>query len=176
MYYNSISYIQYDLIANKGNIKSQFIVCFFRVANFFSQRRNNFLYSIIGLPIRIIYKIIIEWFLTVEIPASIKIGKGLKIHHGQGLVLNSQIVIGENVTLKHNTTIGAQTDYKDNFIAAPIIGNNVIIHPHSIIIGNIKIEDNVIIGAGSVVTKKVNKNSIVAGNPAKVIKKLKDEE
>lgn len=170
MYYKSISLIKYDMVANKGNLKAQLIISFFRISNYFSQRRNNLFFLMIGLPIRILYKFIIEWILAVEIPASVKIGKGFKLHHGQGLVLNSRVEIGENVTLKHNTTIGAKTDLNDKFISAPKIGNNVIVHPHSVIMANV--EDNVIIGAGSIVTKTIYSYSIVAGNPAKLLKKL----
>lgn len=49
------------------------------------------------------------------------------------------------------------------------IFDNVFIGAHSIIIGNVKIGPNAIIAAGSVVTKDVPANSIVGGNPAKVI-------
>ena len=55
---------------------------------------------------------------------------------------------------------------------APMIGNNVEIGSNSVIIGNIVIGDNVIVGAGSVVIKNVEDNCIVAGNPAKVIRKI----
>ena len=51
-----------------------------------------------------------------------------------------------------------------------MIGNNVWIGAHSIILGDISIGDNSVIGAGSVVVKDVPANAIVAGNPAKVIK------
>ena len=51
-----------------------------------------------------------------------------------------------------------------------MIGDNVVIYPHSIIIGDIKIGNNVKIGAGSIVTKDVPDNCIVAGNPAQIIK------
>lgn len=49
------------------------------------------------------------------------------------------------------------------------IMDNVFIGGHSIIVGDVRIGPNVIIGAGSVVTKDVPPNSIVAGNPARVI-------
>lgn len=161
-----------DIKNNRSNYKALFIILFFRVAHFFSERRNVWWLFIVGFPIRLCYKLIVEWVLGVEIPAPTKIGEGLRIHHGQGLVLNPRVILGRNVTLKHNTTIGASTNEQDKFIGAPIIGNNVIIHPHSIIIGNILIGDNVIIGAGSVVVKNIESNSIAVGNPARVIKKI----
>lgn len=49
------------------------------------------------------------------------------------------------------------------------IGNNVFIGVNSILLPGVIVEDNVIIAAGSVVTKSIPKNSIVAGNPAKKI-------
>lgn len=159
-----------DYIANCRNPKALFIIFFFRIAHFFSQKRRIVILWPIGFLLRLGYKIIVEWILGVEIPASVEVGEGLQIHHGQGLVLNSRVRIGKNVTLKHNTTIGASVDSNNKFIAAPIIGNNVIIHPHTIIFGDVFIGDNAIIGAGSVVFEDVQANSIVAGNPAKLIK------
>lgn len=104
--------------------------------------------------------------LKCEIPDSVSIGEGLIIHHGTGLVINSAVVIGTNVTLKHNTTIGNKEGLNGEDLGSPIIGNNVIIGPHSVIFGPIKIGD------GSIVTRDVPSKTIVAGNPARVIKLL----
>ena len=53
---------------------------------------------------------------------------------------------------------------------APMIGNNVDIGANVSIIGPVKIGDNVIIGAGSVVVKNISTNKIAVGNPAKEVK------
>lgn len=63
--------------------------------------------------------------------------------------------------------------HKTGFAKPIIIGNNVWIGGHSVIIGGVEIGDNSIIASGSVVTKDVPENTIFAGNPAK---KLKDIE
>lgn len=55
----------------------------------------------------------------------------------------------------------------------PVIGNSVLIGANAVIIGNVRIGDNSIIGAGSVVTKDIPANSVAFGVPAKVIKKIK---
>lgn len=94
------------------------------------------------------------------------LGTGLMIWHGFSTIINAQL-IGENCTIWHHVTIGNKLD---NSECKPIIGNNVKICTGSIIIGNIKIGDNVIVGAGSVVVKDIPNNCVVAGCPAKIIK------
>lgn len=55
-------------------------------------------------------------------------------------------------------------------INKPSIGNNVMITTNAIVIGNINIGDNAIIGAGAVVTKDVPPNAVVVGNPQRILK------
>lgn len=93
-----------------------------------------------------------------------KIGGGLKLAHPYATIINAKEV-GNNVYINHLVTIGEKEGKR------PSIGNNVQIHAHAIIIGNVVIGDNAIVGAGAVVVKHVPKNAIVAGNPAKIIKK-----
>ena len=54
-------------------------------------------------------------------------------------------------------------------IGSPVIGNNVFIGPHSIIIGDLKIGNNCAIGPGSIVTSDISDNAVVVGNPAKIV-------
>lgn len=88
------------------------------------------------------------------------------------------ITIGNNCLIGHNVTIATLNHDFDpskraNINPSPVvIGNNVWIASDSTILPGITIEDGAIIGAGSVVTKNVQKNTIVAGNPARVIKKI----
>lgn len=55
----------------------------------------------------------------------------------------------------------------------PVIGDNVIIGTHSQIIGNVKIGNNAVVGAGAIVTHDVPDNVVVVGNPAKILIKNK---
>ena len=58
--------------------------------------------------------------------------------------------------------------------AYPIkVGNNVWFGGNVTVLSGVKIGDNAVIGAGSVVTKDIPKNCVAAGNPCKVIKKIK---
>ena len=72
----------------------------------------------------------------------------------------------------HCTTIGNKELRNGSFSKSPVIGDNVNIGSNVCIIGPISIGTNVIIGAGSVVTKDVPSNSVVVGNPARIIKNI----
>ena len=104
----------------------------------------------------------------VELPIKQNVyKKKLRLGHTHNITINSNTILGENITLHHNVTIGSKQ--WGNNKGAPTIMDDVIIYPHSIIVGNITIRKNSIIGAGSVVLKNVEKNTIVAGNPAKKV-------
>lgn len=73
------------------------------------------------------------------------------------------------MTIYNGVTLGAQN--RGQHQGSPIIGNNVFLGPNAVIVGKIKIGNNVLIAGGSFVNFDVPDNSIVIGNPAKVIHK-----
>lgn len=93
--------------------------------------------------------------------------QGTNFPHPVGIVIAKNAKIGKNCTIYQNVTIGAWND------KSPIIGDDVVIYANSVIFGDVKIEDNAVVGAGSVVVDNVPKNAVVAGNPAKIIKYVK---
>lgn len=64
--------------------------------------------------------------------------------------------------------------YEKYRIEKTIIGNNVFLGANSVVLPGVIIEDNVIVGAGAVVTKKLESNGVYAGNPAKYICSIED--
>lgn len=165
---NFFSFVFQDWAANASSSKGRVIMLLFRIANFCATRR---MYYYIGFPYLVFYKVLVEWFFSIEIPWNIRAGRGLRVYHGQGLVLNSNVVIGNYCTLRHCTTIGNKQRRDGGMTGSPVLGNYVDIGSNVCIIGDLYIGDNVTIGCGSVVTKSFPPNLIVAGNPAVEIKK-----
>lgn len=123
-------------------------------------------------PIFLIYRIIYQKYkvkYNMDIPASVSIGKGFRIEHYGGIVINPKACIGSNVTMLNGVLIGAQNRGKNK--GFPTIGNRVWIGTNAIIVGGIAIGDNVLIAPGAYVNFDVPSNCIVIGNPGRLIHK-----
>jgi acetyltransferase-like isoleucine patch superfamily enzyme len=122
-----------------------------------------------------------------KIGAFVEIQKGVSV--GQRCKISSHTFICEGVTIEDNVFIGhgvmfindiypratangalqTEADWK---VERTIIKNGASIGTGATILANVTIGENAIVGAGSVVTKNVPANCIVAGNPAKVLRKI----
>ena len=106
-------------------------------------------------------------FLTgIEIHPAAKLGPGLFIDHGMGVVIGETSEVGENVTLLQGVTLGGTSLKREK--RHPTLGNNVVVGAGAKIIGGFKIGDGSRIGAGSVVVREVPTNSVVVGVPGRV--------
>lgn len=121
-------------------------------------------------PLWLFYKIMYRHYFIkygFQIPISVKIGKGLLLPHFGGIVINSKSKIGNNCNILQNVTLGnTKRGVKKG---APIIGNKVYIGPSATVVGGITVGDNVLIVGNSFVNFDIPSNSIVIGNPAKII-------
>jgi serine O-acetyltransferase len=106
-------------------------------------------------------------FLTgIEIHPAARLGPGLFIDHGMGVVIGETAELGENVTLLQGVTLGGTSLKREK--RHPTLGNNVVVGAGAKIIGAFKIGDGSRIGAGSVVVREVPPNSVVVGVPGRV--------
>ena len=105
----------------------------------------------------------------MDIPARVRIGKGLRIEHIGNIVINPNAIIGENVTLLNGVLIGSQS--RGAREGTPTIGNSVWIGTNAVVVGKINIGNNVLIAPGAFVNFDVPDNTIVLGNPGKIIPK-----
>ncbi|WP_412521669.1 serine O-acetyltransferase [Staphylococcus simulans] len=109
-----------------------------------------------------------RFFTGIEIHPGAKIGKRLFIDHGMGVVIGETCTIGDNVTIYQGVTLGGTGKEKGK--RHPDIGDNVLIAAGSKILGNIKVDSNVNIGANSVVLRDVPSYSTVVGIPGHIVK------
>ena len=106
-------------------------------------------------------------FLTgIEIHPAARLGRGLFIDHGMGVVIGETEEIGENVTLLQGVTLGGTSLKREK--RHPTLGNNVVVGAGAKIIGAFTIGAGSRIGAGSVVVREVPPNSVVVGVPGRV--------
>lgn len=103
----------------------------------------------------------------IDIPYNTNIGRGFYIGHFGSIVVNGKATIGSNVNISQGVTIGQSNRGPRKGVAT--IGNCVYIGPGAKIVGNVKIGNNVAIGANCVVTKDIPDNAVVAGIPGEVL-------
>jgi serine O-acetyltransferase len=111
-----------------------------------------------------------RFFTGIEIHPGAKIGKGLFIDHGMGVVIGETAEVGDNVTLYHGVTLGGTG--KDTGKRHPTVGDNVLIGTGAKVLGPITISEGAKIGANAVVVKDVPANATAVGSPAKNIERI----
>lgn len=124
---------------------------------------------------------LIEQPFVCDYGYNIEIGENFYSNHNLTILDGNKVKFGDNVFIAPNCgfyTAGHPLDYKTRNegleYTKPIeVGNNVWIGGNVIVLPGVKIGDNVVIGAGSVVNKDIPSNSVAVGNPCKVIKELK---
>lgn len=93
--------------------------------------------------------------IKVRLPKSTRL-----CHKGLGVVIGSGVTLGENVHIYPHVMIGRMSEKKRGY---PKIGNNVTIYTGAVVVGNINIGDNCIIGALSFVCRDLSPNTIIKG-------------
>lgn len=132
----------------------------YRLANWLYKKKIPILPKIIKGIIFLIY--------NSSIPYEAEIGEKTKLGYGGiAVVIHKRAKIGEKCIISQCVTIGGRSNK-----GVPIIGDSVYIGAGAKVLGGIKVGSNSIIGANAVVISDVEENTVVAGVPAKVIKKI----
>lgn len=105
----------------------------------------------------------------IEIHPGAKIGKGLFIDHGSGVVIGETAEIGDNCTIYQGVTLGGTG--KDTGKRHPTLGDNVMVGSGARVLGPFKVGDNSKIAANAVVLNEVPPNCTAVGVPAKIVKR-----
>jgi len=109
-----------------------------------------------------------RFFTGIEIHPGAKIGRGLFIDHGMGVVIGETTEIGDNCTLYQGVTLGGTG--KESGKRHPTLGNNVTVGSGAKVLGPFTVGDNSKIAAGAVVLREVPPNSTCVGVPARIVK------
>ena len=106
-------------------------------------------------------------FITgIEIHPAARLGRGLFIDHGMGIVIGETAEVGNNVSLLQGVTLGGTSTRREK--RHPTLQDNVTVGAGAKIIGAITIGENSRVGAGSVVVRDVPPNAVVVGVPGRV--------
>jgi serine O-acetyltransferase len=167
--FDNLKYDVKNIMENDPSAKGFFEVLFLypsmqalmmhRVAFWFYKKKRFFMARLISQLNR---------FLTgIEIHPGARIGKGLFIDHGMGVVIGETAEIGDNVTIYHGVTLGGTG--KDKGKRHPTVGNNVVVGAGAKVLGPIYVGDGARVGANAVVLKDVPANATAVGIPARII-------
>ena len=151
-----------DFAANRSDPKAQFVLGFFRLAHW--ARTGGREKRAISVPIVMAYRLVVEMLLGIELRPKTQVGAGLRLFHGQGLVINDRAVLGGNVTLRHGVTIGSLVDGGP----CPVIEDDVEFGASSLVLGPVRIGKGAKIGAGAIVVRDVPAGGVARGPAAEV--------
>ena len=135
----------------------------YRISHFFYMHKFFFLARLTSQISRLL--------TGIEIHPGAKIGKGLFIDHGMGVVIGETAEIGDNVTIYHGVTLGGTGKHEGK--RHPTLGDNVLIGTGAKVLGPITIGNNAKVGANSVVLHNVPECATAVGLRAKNILKAK---
>lgn len=120
------------------------------------------------VPARVVSQL--SRFLTgIEIHPGATIGRRFFIDHGAGIVIGETAEIGDNVMLYHGVTLGGTGKQKNK--RHPTVEDNVMIGAGTIVLGPVTIGANTKVGAGSVVTQDLPPNVTAVGSPVRIVRK-----
>jgi serine O-acetyltransferase len=108
-----------------------------------------------------------RWITGIEIHPGARIGKGVFIDHGMGVVIGETAVVGDNCLLYQGVTLGGTG--KIHGKRHPTLEDNVVVGAGAKVLGAITVGANTRIGAGSVLLRNVDADSTVVGIPGRVI-------
>ena len=108
-------------------------------------------------------------FLTgIEIHPGAKLGRGILIDHGSGVVIGETAEVGDNCTIYQGVTLGGTG--KDKGKRHPTIGSNVLIGSGAKILGPLTVSDNCKIASNAVLLSDLAENSTAVGVPARTVR------
>jgi serine O-acetyltransferase len=137
-----------------------------RLGQYASAQRRNPVASVLRFVVR---AVLANWQLTygIELPIATQVGAGLFIGHPGSIVIHPRARIGRNCNISQGVTLSqANRGPRKGY---PVVGDDVYIGPGAVLVGAVRVGNNVAIGANCVVTKDMPDDAVVVGVPGRVI-------
>jgi serine O-acetyltransferase len=138
---------------------------YLRKVQYYRESRNSW-----GMPGYVYNRLMLNYYRMrygFDISPNTRIGPGLYLGHFSGVVISPYAILGSNINVAHGVTIGAES--RGRRIGAPTLEDRVWVGPHAIIVGNITIGTEAMVGPGAYVNFDVPARAVVLGNPGKVV-------
>lgn len=116
-------------------------------------------------PLHALLTLAVQCLTGIELGRGARIGPGLLVMHGAGLVVHGQAVLGEDCVLLQGVTVGNRRPAGP----APVIGDRVVLNAYAQVLGEVRVGDDVAVGALSLVIHDVPSGSVVVGAPARPV-------
>jgi serine O-acetyltransferase len=107
-----------------------------------------------------------------EIHPDAQLAPGLALAHSSGVVIGAHVKTGVDFRIYPGAVLGEPGRGSANAAGFPVFGDHVTIGAHAVVLGSIRVGDGSVIGANSVVIRDVPDNVVVAGSPAKIVRRL----
>ncbi|MEJ5863058.1 serine acetyltransferase [Pseudomonas farsensis] len=165
--------VRADLRAHGGDWGAQgfWVLLVYRFGRWRYGVRPALLRKLLSLVYKVLFKLV-QILTGVELPCEAQVGRNFVIDHFGGIIVSGYARFGDDCRIRNGVVVGLK-NVSDP--CAPVFGNNVDIGTGAKILGNIRIGDNVVIGANAVVLVDVPDNCMAVGVPA-VVKALKPRE
>ncbi|MFI3213065.1 MAG: serine acetyltransferase [Eubacteriales bacterium] len=135
--------------------------CLLRRATYY-QSKNKLYYGLLRMRV---LRLSIKYGYQIGVGATI--GGGLYLGHRGTIIINKKVTMGNNISLSPGVTVGQENRGKRQ--GTPTFGNKIWIGTNAVVVGKIKIGDDVLIAPNAYVNFDVPSSSVVMGNPAKII-------
>lgn len=146
----------------------------YRLEAAFLETHGPWLLRIPGRVLFVVWSRLVQTVTGICLPGTAKIGPGLRIPHGGTIVLHARTAIGRDCCLTHGVTIGISGSGERRGV--PSLGDRVYVGANASIVGPIRVGDDVVVGANSLVNRDVPDHCTVLGVPASVVSQNGSEE